>query len=453
MQPLFDGETLNTWFTTALAWLLNEVFTPANVVYTAMQIPAVVGAGFGAWWVHDFVYPILDQRIQNANLQDHGKAVLQALGMLMFPLLWMLGLWIASTVALYFVWPHDLIRIANHLLVAWVAVRLLSILVRDPIWSRAVIIVAFSVAVLNILDLLEPTLELLNSVALKLGSFRISLLTVLKGMLYFGILLWAAIIVSAMLEKRVQRLPNLTPTVQVLFAKLLKGSLITLAVLVSLASAGIDFTAMAVFGGALGVGIGFGLQKIISNLICGITLLMDKSIKPGDIIQIGETYGWVSSLGARYVSVETRDSTEFLIPNEEIITQQVVNWSHRNKLARIKVQVHIAYSADVREALKLMVEAAGRPSRVLANPTPRALLLGFGDSSMELELRFWIRDVQNGIRNISSDVMLEIWDLFRENGIMIPIPRREIYLNRHPPSTTLAEPYPPAPAARSRSAE
>ena len=442
MQPFFDGEVLSAWLTATTAWLLNEVFTPTHVVYTAMQIPAVVGTGFGAWWVHDFVYPALAQRIQHADLSDHGREILRALGMLLFPVLWILGLWVAGNVALYFVWPQNLLRMASHLLVAWVIIRLLSILVRDPVWSRAIIIVAFSVVTLKVLDLLDPTLELLNNLALTIGSFRISLLTVLKGMFYFGILLWAAIFVSAMLEKRVQRLPNLTPTVQVLFTKLLKGSLITLAVLVSLASAGIDFTALAVFGGALGVGIGFGLQKIISNLICGITLLMDKSIKPGDIIQIGETYGWVSSLGARYVSVETRDSTEFLIPNEEIITRQVINWSHRNKLARIKVQVRIAYSADVHKALKLMVEAAGRPSRVLANPTPRALLLGFGDSSMELELRFWIRDVQNGIRNISSDVMLEIWDLFRDNGIMIPIPRREIYLNRHPLSTALTDPDP-----------
>lgn len=153
------------------------------------------------------------------------------------------------------------------------------------------------------------------------------------------------------------------------------------------------------------------------------------------MIQIGETYGWVASLGARYVSVETRDGTEYLIPNEEMITHQVINWSHRNDLARLKVQVRISYDTDVRKALELMVEGAGRPARVLADPAPRALLLEFGDSFLLLELRFWIRDVSNGIRNISSDVRLEIWDLFREHGITLPIPQQGIHINSLPPLT------------------
>ena len=222
---------------------------------------------------------------------------------------------------------------------------------------------------------------------------------------------------------------------RVLFGKLLKGGLIILAVGVSLASSGIDFTALALFSGALGVGLGFGLQRIISNLISGVLLLMDKSIKPGDVIQIGGTYGWVASLGARYVSIETRDGTEYLIPNEEIITHQVINWSHRNDLARLKVQVRVAYDADVRKALELMAEGAQRPARVLSDPAPRALLLEFGESFMLLELRFWIHDVYNGIRNISSEVMLEILDLFREHGIAIPMPQQGIHVNALPPLT------------------
>jgi small-conductance mechanosensitive channel len=167
-------------------------------------------------------------------------------------------------------------------------------------------------------------------------------------------------------------------------------------------------------------------------------LLMDKSIKPGDIIQVGNTYGWVSSLGARYVAVETRDGTEFLIPNEDMITQQVINWSHRNDLARIKVQARISYDTDVEHALKLMVMATDKPARVLKRPAPRGLLLGFEESYMELELRFWIRDVQNGIRNVSSEVMLEIWRLFREHGIRVPMPRRELFVQSLPPVTTAA---------------
>ena len=272
---------------------------------------------------------------------------------------------------------------------------------------------------------------------------RISLLTVSQGALSLGVLLWGAMLLSGILQRHVDRLPNLTPSVQVLFGKLLKTALIVLAVIVSLTSIGIDVTAIAVFSGAVGVGVGLGLQKVVSNLISGIILLMDKSIKPGDIIQIGDNYGWIASLGARYVSVETRDGTEFLIPNEDIITQRVINWSHKNDLARIKVRVRVAFDSDVRKALDLMVEATRRPPRILRSPEPRALLIAVNESSLDLELRFWIRDVQNGIRNVSSEVMLEIWDLFRAHGIHVPYPQRDVHLHSAEPSAMPAA-RPPA---------
>jgi small-conductance mechanosensitive channel len=433
--PFFDAGLIMAWLRTVWDWLGGELFTPTNIVHTAMQIPALVGTGFTAWWIHDFAQPWLIRRIQAGATGDYGRHALLVLSSLIFPLLWIGGLVIAGIVAARFGWPNHWIRMGIHLLAAWIAIRLFALLVREPVWARALVIAAYSLAALAILDLLDPTLTLLDRLALNLGNVRLSLLTVLKSMFYFGIALWAAVLASRALERRLEQLPNLTPSVRVLFGKLLKGGLITLAVLVSLASAGIDFAALALFGGALGVGVGFGLQKIISNLIGGVLLLMDKSIKPGDVIQIGETYGWVASLGARYVSVETRDGTEYLIPNEEIITQQVINWSHRNDLARLKVQVRISYDTDVRKALELMVEGARRPARVLADPAPRALLLEFGESFLLLELRFWIRDVYNGIRNISSDVMLEIWDLFREHGITIPMPQQGIHINTLPPLT------------------
>ncbi|MCC8998037.1 MAG: mechanosensitive ion channel, partial [Candidatus Contendobacter sp.] len=315
-QPFFDGDLLFAWLRTVWDWLSGDVFTPTHIVQSAMQMPALVGSGFTAWWIHDFAYPWLIRRIQNHVAGEYSRPVLLMLASLVFPLLWIAGLVIAGSVAVRFGWPNHWIWIGIHLLAAWIAIRLFSLLVREPVWARALVIAAYSLAALAILDLLDPTFALLDRLALRLGPTRLSLLTVLKSMFYFGAMLWAAMLVSRALERRLLHLPNLTPSVQVLFGKLLKGGLITMAVLVSLASSGIDFTALAVFGGALGVGLGFGLQAIISNLISGIMLLMDKSIKPGDVIQIGETYGWVASLGARYVSVETRDGTEYLIHNE-----------------------------------------------------------------------------------------------------------------------------------------
>ncbi len=436
MQPSsFDSGFIVTWLRLIWAWLRANFFTPEHIVYTAMQMPALVGTGFTAWWIYDFVHPWLSGRIQARQTDEYGRHTLLVLASLLFPLLWIAGLAIAGSVAVRFGWPSHWIRIGIHLLAAWIAIQLFAIWVREPVWARAVVIAAYSIAVLAILNLLDPTLTFLDRLAIQLGNLRLSLLTVLKSMFYFGIMLWVAVLISRALERRLQHLPNLTPSVRVLFGKLFKGGLIMLAVVVSLASSGIDFTALALFGGALGVGLGFGLQRIISNLISGVLLLMDKSIKPGDVIQIGGTYGWVASLGARYVSVETRDGTEYLIPNEEIITHQVINWSHRNDLARLKVQVRVAQDADVRKALELMAEGARRPARVLSDPAPRALLLEFGESFLLLELRFWIDDVYNGIRNISSEVMLEILDLFREHGITIPMPQQGIHINAMPPLT------------------
>jgi small-conductance mechanosensitive channel len=442
MQPIFGDQAIRMWFEAAATWLFGHVLTNANIVYTAMQFPSVVGTGFGAWWVHDFLHPWLEYRIQNSSANSATKTVLLKLASLLFPVLWMLGLGLSAAVALNFGWPHDLIRILINLLAAWIVIRMASIAVREPVWSQVITVVAYTAAVLNILHLLDPALALLDRVALTIGNLRISLVIVLKAMLSLAALLWAATLFSRILEKRIQQLPNLTPSVQVLIGKLFKATLVTVAVVVALASVGIDLTAIAVFSGAVGVGIGFGLQKVVSNLISGIIVLMDRSIKPGDIIQIGDTYGWVSSLGARYVSIQTRDSKEFLIPNEDIVTKQVVNWTHNNNQVRLKAQVPVPLKTDVEKALRLMVEAAAKPERVLRDPAPRALMLGFGDSAINLECRFWIEDVENGVRNITSEVLLEILRVFQQHGITIPLPQRDLTIHSLRPAAVGS----PAPA-------
>jgi small-conductance mechanosensitive channel len=280
--------------------------------------------------------------------------------------------------------------------------------------------------------LLTPTINLLQRVSFTLGSSRLSLLTIVEMLLTLGVLLWTAGIAGRFAERRLAAVPTLTATAKVLFGKLAKIVLITLAFFLAIGTAGIDLTALAVFTGAVGVGIGFGLQRTISNLFAGIVLLLDKSLKPGDILEVGGIFGWVASLGARYVEVETRDGTQFLIPNEDIITHQVFNWTHQNDNVRLKIRVRVAYDTDVRKALSLMREAAGRPARVLKTPVPNPLVIGFGENGLELELRFWIADVRNGVHNVSSDVFVEILDLFCENGIKIPLPQRDLHVQSLP---------------------
>ena len=203
-----------------------------------------------------------------------------------------------------------------------------------------------------------------------------------------------------------------------------------MAILITIGSVGIDLTALAVIGGAVGFGIGFGLQKVFSNLISGVILLMDKSIKPGDVITVENTYGWVNKLGARYVSIITRDGIEHLIPNETLITQPVSSWTHSDSNTRLRIPIGVHYSTDLELAIRLGIEAAQSQPRVLADPTPRCLVKGFGESAIDLEIRFWIKDADSGVSNIKSAVILEAWRLFQEHGIKIPYPQRDLNLKR-----------------------
>jgi small-conductance mechanosensitive channel len=279
---------------------------------------------------------------------------------------------------------------------------------------------------------LNPMIALMDSAAVNVGQLRISLYTVVKSTLALALLLWVALSLTSLLESRIRSSRNLSPSVQVLFTKSLKAVLIGLAILIAVRSVGIDLTALAVVGGAIGFGVGFGLQKIISNLISGVILLMDKSIKPGDVIAVAGTYGWVTALGGRYVSVVTRDGVEHLIPNETLISERVENWTHSNNQTRLKQRVGVHYKSDVRAAIALCVEAAGEVERVLKQPEPKCLLVGFGDSSVDLELRFWIADAFNGVQNVKSEVLLGIWDRFQAHGIEIPYPQRDIHVRSTP---------------------
>lgn len=322
----------------------------------------------------------------------------------------------------------DLLRLAESLVLVWVLIRLSSILVRDERLARAVAILAWIIAALNIAGLIAPVVGLLDAMAVPIGNFRLSLLLVLKGAITLAVFIWVANVVARLVDQRLRLFSPLTPVVQVLASKLVRMTLLTLAVVLALGSIGIDLTAFAVFSGAIGVGVGFGLQKVVSNLVSGVILLMDRSIKPGDVIEIDSTYGSVIALNARYASVRTRDGKEYLIPNEDLITQRVNNWSFTDDFIRLHVKVGISYQSDPHEAIRLAMEAMREVPRILSEPAPNCLLVEFGDSTIDLELRFWISDPVNGTANVRSQVMLNLWDLYQEHGIELPYPQRDITL-------------------------
>jgi small-conductance mechanosensitive channel len=343
-------------------------------------------------------------------------------------LLLLLAFWASTLVFAERQLGTTILRLAESLTLAWVIIKLSSRLVHSERLARALAVLAFIIAALNIAGLLGTITGLLDSMAVSVGSLRVSLLLLVKGAVTLGLFLWLASTLARVLETRLKQLGELTPAMQVLTSKLVRFALITFAIVLALASVGIDLTALAVFSGAVGVGIGLGLQKVVSNLVSGVILLVDRSIKPGDVIEMQSTYGWITSLNARYVSLATREGKELLIPNEDLITSRVTNWSYSSDLIRQSVIVGVSYDSDVHLAIRLAVEAAGAESRIVEVPKPACLLKEFGDSAVNLELRFWIQDPANGTANVRSEVMLRIWDLFHKHGIEFPFPQRDLTL-------------------------
>jgi len=426
MDQLFDLKTYEDYLESVRTWAVENAL---SLGVSGMAQIVVVGLAFLAARLGAArVQRLLERVAKGWRYEQQLRRIAAALEPLTLPIIWLTLQWLSVLIAAQARLPHQLVKIVVSLITAWVVIRLTTTLVRDRTWSRFIAIAAWTVAALNILNLLDQTTEMLDRIALRFGGLRISALTIIAASLSLAVLLWVATIAGRLLERRITTLPNLTPSLQVLLSKLLKIVFVGLAVIVALNSVGIDLTAFAVFTGALGVGIGFGLQKPMSNFVSGVMLLLDKSVKPGDVISVGENYGWVSSLGARYVAVVTRDGTEYLIPNEDLITHQVVNWSHTSSRVRLKIPIGISYNADVRKARALCLEAAAETQRVLKDPAPVCLLLGFGDSSVELDLRIWIQDPKNGVRNVKSDVLLLVWDKFHAHGIEIPFPQRDLHL-------------------------
>lgn len=277
---------------------------------------------------------------------------------------------------------------------------------------------------------LNPLKEVLTGISFKVGDINIDIFKIASSIIALFILLWLVGIITKLVDSAVQTRKEIPPSIRVLIGKSSRLILYASAFLITLKIAGFPLGALAVFSGALGLGLGFGLQKVISNLVSGVIILLDKSIKPGDVIEINGTYGWINTLRTRYVSVLTRDRKEILIPNEDFITNNVVNWSFSDTNVRIRANLGVSYDTDVEKALVICSEAASNIPRVLKNPPPRCLLIGFGDSSIDLQIRFWINDANEGVANVRSQVLLEIWKAFRDKGIDIPFPQREITIKQ-----------------------
>jgi small-conductance mechanosensitive channel len=325
-------------------------------------------------------------------------------------------------------WPSRsyLLAIAGELALAWLVIAIVTRLIGNSLLRSLVRYAGWTWVTLNILNLTHEAQALLDSAAIDVGETRFSLWLVVQAVIVIGALIVVARFTARVTSARVRSNEDLSPSMQVLVVKFMQVLLYGAAFFIGLRTVGVDLTGLAVLSGAIGVGLGFGLQKVVSNLVSGVIILLDKSIKPGDVISLGETFGWINSLGARYVSITTRDGREYLIPNEDLITGQVVNWSHSNDFVRLDIYFGTAYGDDPHKVRKIAVEAAMSVGRVLNERPPVCHIVGFGDSSVDYILRFWIRDPTQGLTNIRGNVYLALWDAFQEHGVSIPFPQREV---------------------------
>ncbi|HZL93023.1 MAG TPA: mechanosensitive ion channel domain-containing protein [Vicinamibacterales bacterium] len=437
MENLLSAERFLALWNTAYQWVLANVF----VIDNAVQLGLVALTFAVAALLSRQLLPRLERLRTHVSI---GRGV-QLLTPLMLSGVWLLLLWFAISVATTMGRARGLMSTTATLLGAWIAIYLASRLVKNPLWSKLIAWAAWSIAALSIVGLLEPTIAVLDSAAIQVGQLRISLYTAAKSALALAILVSAALYAAGLIESRLRASGALSPSVQVLFTKSLKIVLVVLAVLFAIRSVGIDLTALAVFGGAIGLGIGFGFQKTVSNLISGVILLIDKSIKPGDVIAVAGTYGWVTTLGGRYVSVVTRDGVEHLIPNETLISEPVENWTHTHSRTRLKLDVGVHHGSDLKQVIAICEEAAREETeRVLKEPEPKCLFIEFGESALKLQLRFWIADAHNGVQNVKSAVLLRIWEKFKQHDVQVPYPQRDLHIRSSAvvpgPSVSVAQP-------------
>ncbi len=405
----------------------NNIFT-TNCLFQLVAL----GTGFIlAYVISCFLKKLPENRFLNAISSDRLRAIASVAT---FPLCWSLIQWTIVAVSRELDWHSGLSYAAAEFITAWLVIRCISLVIIQPRFKKLIIFSIYSITTLDVFGLLSHLPVITDNFALNIGELHISFFSILKGGSILFILIWGTTVLSRRIERKLKGVEKIEPSLQELFAKLVKVSLIAFSILIALSTAGLNLSAFAVFGGAIAVGIGFGLQKIVSNLICGIILLLDRSIKLGDVIALkdGKSYGVINRLGARCVIVRTRSGKEHLIPNEEFIIHRSENWSLTDSFIRLNLPMRAGLESDVNLVMKLLVEATEGVERIASDRVPAARLCAFSESAIEFDLRVWIKDPRNGISKVKSDIYINIWSLFKKNGIRIPYPHRNLHISGIP---------------------
>jgi small-conductance mechanosensitive channel len=423
---------------------VNRLLEPANLV----QVVIVAGMITLAW----SIWRLLRPRLSVDEAPDSWESRLREAAWVISPyavalllLAMAAGLLHALHVQAHLV---DLaVQLTGLLLLVRLGVYLLRVSLgtraRIKGWGTPISVVVWVFLSLHVMGWGEDVIAVLDSIGINTGKTRISVWSIATLIVTIGLFVLAAVWISRWFEKRLARMQGIAPNMRIGLAKFTQAFLVGLSVLVGLNASGLDMTSLNVLSGAVGIGLGFGLQSIAANFVSGFVLLMDRSIKPGDVISFTGTtgtstegFGWVQQLRGRYVVVRDRDGVETLVPNQNLITNSVINWSYTDPRVRIKLPVRISYQDDPEVALQILVRSADDHRRVLREPAPVARLMGFGDHGIELELRFWITDPQEGVNNVRSDVNRAIWREFQKAGITIPTAQRYVRLEMLPQASS-----------------
>ncbi|HUL46033.1 MAG TPA: mechanosensitive ion channel domain-containing protein [Steroidobacteraceae bacterium] len=358
-------------------------------------------------------------------------------------------------------------QVATAAVALRLGVYMLGRLLGPGSWVRsrqvAITVILTVIAAVAILGWLDPIEGALNRISLVPGRSQFSLWELLKGLVIVTAFVVVASLLARAVERHMMRLEQVAVSTRVGISKFTHFLLIGLGILLGVNAAGVDITTLNVLFGAIGLGLGFGLQSVASNFVSGFVLLMDRSIKPGDVISFtsantgdntgSSNFGWVQELRGRYVVVRDRDGVDTLVPNQNLITSPFINWSYSDQRVRIRLPVTVSYDDDPEVALQLLLEAAEGHPRILRDPPPVSRLISFGESGLRLEVRFWIADPVNGVNNVRSDVNRAIWRIFRAHGVTIPFPQREVRMRDRSPGKPPAQAIAPPVPGRDRAAD
>jgi small-conductance mechanosensitive channel len=410
-----------------------------------LQLALVGAALLLAWLFNSFI----QTKLALHNPTGFKHVALRSSQRIIMPLSLALLFWLCSAVLAANKIPAKLLDLLLPVALALGVVRLLVYILRKAFSPSLliksaepfVVTTIWLTLVLHLLGWLAPLLKLLDELAVTFGESRISVLIVIKLLLIIVLAFTLALWLAEVINQKMKNSKVISPSMQVGFSKFAKFFLITSAFLFALNAVGINLSSLAIFGGALGVGLGFGLQRIASNFISGFILVFDRSIKPGDIITVGDKFGWVEQLNARYVVLRNRQGVDTLIPNENLIITEVINWSYADPNVRLEVKIPISYQNDPEQAMALMLQCANASSRVLITPEPTVRLMDFGENGINLQLRVWIADMENGTASVKSEISLAIWKAFKANNITMPFPQRDLHLKSGwPPAAISPEP-------------